>query len=87
MSVEGDDPLAVDWCARAAKLRKVEEAILTGEMILEARFGADMMRYANASLSDVQNALNNAIQQCRLSRGEKPKRRRFAMRGFMTRPY
>ncbi|WP_173087687.1 hypothetical protein [Devosia sp. 1635] len=87
MSVEGDDPLAVDWCARAAKLRKVEEAILAGEMVTEARFGADMMRYANAKLSDVQSALNAAMKQCQISRGEKPKRTRYAVRGRMTRPY
>lgn len=86
MSEEGDE-LVVDWCARAVKLRKVEEALLSGEMITEARFGADMARYATASLADVQSALNHAIKQCQISRGEVPKRRRFAMRGRMTRPY
>ena len=87
MSMEGDDPLVVDWCARAARLREVESALLAGEMVTEARFGADQIRYANASLSDVQSALNHAIKQCQISRGEKPKRTRYAVRGRMTRPY
>lgn len=69
----------IDWCARAAKLRKVEEALLTGEMVTEARFGADMTRFANASLSDVTKALNEALRQCAISRGETPARTRFAM--------
>lgn len=86
MSEEGDE-LTVDWCARAVKLRKVEEALLSGEMVTEARFGADMARYATAKLSEVQSALNYAIKQCQISRGEKPKRTRYAMRGRMSRPY
>lgn len=81
-----DDPLKVDWCARAAKLRKVEEALLTGEMMTEARFGEDMMRYSTASLEKVQSALNEAIRNCQIARGEKPKIRRHAMRGRF-RPY
>lgn len=86
MMADETDPIAVDWCARAAKLRKVEEALLSGEMITEARFGEDMARYANASLSSVQSALNEAIRNCQISRGEAPKRTRFAMSGRM-RPY
>ncbi|MEV4609764.1 hypothetical protein MRBLMR1_004863 [Neorhizobium sp. LMR1-1-1.1] len=80
------DPIAVDWCARAIKLRKVEEALLSGEMVTEARFGEDMSRYTNASLVEVQRALNEAIRNCQISRGEKPARIRFAARGIM-RPY
>lgn len=76
-----DDPLNVNWCDRAVKLRKVEEALLSGEMLTEARFGQDMMRYANASLSDVQRALNEAIRNCQIARGEKPKRQRYAISG------
>ncbi|WEJ33873.1 hypothetical protein [Devosia sp. SD17-2] len=81
------DPLAVDWCARAVLLRKVEEALLMGEMITEARFGTDMNRFAAAGLETVQRELEKAIRQCRISRGERPKRTRFAMSGRMTRPY
>lgn len=80
------DPLAIDWCARAVKLRKVEEALLTGEMITEARFGLDMMRYATASLDEVRRALDEAIRQCQIARGEAPRRTRFAKSGRM-RPY
>ncbi|KKX24321.1 hypothetical protein [Rhizobium sp. LC145] len=80
------DPIAIDWCARAAKLRRVEEALLMGEMVTEARFGEDMARYANASLADVTKALNEAIRECQISRGETPKRTRYAMSGRM-RPY
>lgn len=80
------DPIAVDWCARAVKLRKVEEAVLMGEMVTEARFGEDMARYANASLAQIQSALNEAIRKCQIARGERPKRTRFAMSGRM-RPY
>ncbi|WP_108459186.1 hypothetical protein [Devosia naphthalenivorans] len=87
MSEEGNDPLTIDWCARAVLLRKVEEALLTGEMVTEARFGADMTRFANASLADVTKALNEAMRNCQISRGEKPRRTRYAMRGRMTRPY
>ena len=53
---DNDDPLKIDWCARAAKLRRVEEALLTGEMMTEGRFGEDMMRYSTASLDQVQRA-------------------------------
>ncbi|MGQ2906732.1 MAG: hypothetical protein ACT6QU_02145 [Aliihoeflea sp.] len=80
------DPLAVDWCARAATLRKVEEALLMGEMVTEARFGEDMTRFSNASIGDVQRALNEAIRECQISRGETPRRVRFAKSGRM-RPY
>ena len=80
------DDLVVDWCARAVLLRKVEEALLTGEMITEARFGEDMMRYANAKLDDVKRALEEAIRNCQISRGEMPKRTRYAISGRM-RPY
>jgi len=80
------DPLVVDWCARAAKLREVELALLTGEMVTEARFGTDMMRYANASIAQIKTALDEAIRNCQISRGETPRRLRFAARGIM-RPY
>ena len=80
------DPLAVDWCARAVMLRKVEEALLTGEMITEARFGEDMARYANARLDDVKRALDEAIRNCQRLRGETPRRTRYAISGRM-RPY
>lgn len=77
----------VDWCARAAKLRKVEEALLTGEMISEARFGADMTRWAEtAKLEDVKRALDEAIRNCAISRGERPGRRRYALKA-RSRPY
>lgn len=79
-------PDQIDWCARAAKLREVEMALLTGEMVTEARFGTDMMRYANASIAEVRRALDEAIRNCQLSRGERPERKRYAMRGIM-RPY
>lgn len=80
------DPLVVDWCGRAAKLRQVELALLTGEMVTEARFGTDMMRYANASIAQIKTALDEAIRNCQISRGETPARLRFAARGIM-RPY
>ncbi|MBB3937925.1 hypothetical protein [Aureimonas phyllosphaerae] len=76
----------VDWCARAAKLRRVEEAILSGEMVTEARFGADMTRFASASLADVTAALNEALRRCAESRGEKPRRTRYAIPA-RARPY
>ncbi|UFW80014.1 hypothetical protein [Rhizobium sp. SU303] len=83
-----DDPVSieVDWCARAIKLRKVEEALLSGEMVTEARFGEDMAKYATAKLDDVKRALEEAIRNCQISRGEAPKRKRYAIRGIM-RPY
>lgn len=80
------DPTKVDWCARVVKLRRVEEALLSGEMITEARFGEDMTRFATASLDDVQRALNEAIRNCQIARGEKPARTRYAISGRM-RPY
>ena len=81
-----EDPLKVDWCARAVKLRKVEEALLSGEMMTEGRFGEDMMRYSTASLDQVQRALEEAIRNCQIARGEKPKQRRHAISGRF-RPY
>ena len=80
------DPLAIYWCSRALKLQQVELALISGEMVTEARFGSDMMRYANASLADVQRALADAKNKCMISRGLKPARTRFAKRGVM-RPY
>ncbi len=84
--VDDVNPLVIDWCARAVLLRKVEEALLTGEMITEARFGQDMARYANARLDDVKRALDEAIRNCQISRGEAPRRTRYAISGRM-RPY
>lgn len=81
-----NDPLAIDWCARAAKLVEVELALLTGDMLTEARFGEDMSRFANASLDQVKRAKDEAIRNCLISRGQTPKRTRFAIRGTM-RPY
>jgi hypothetical protein len=80
------DPLKVDWCARAVKLRQVEMALLSGEMVTEARFGEDMAKYATASLSVVKAELDRALQNCAISRGERPRRTRYAIRGIM-RPY
>lgn len=80
------DPLNVDWCARAAKLRQVEMALLSGEMVTEARFGEDMAKYATASLATVKIELDRALQKCAISRGERPRRTRYAIRGTM-RPY
>lgn len=80
------DPVAVDWCARAAQLRLVEMALLSGEMVTEARFGPDMTRFANASLGDVTKALNEALRLCAISRGERPARTRYAISGSF-RPY
>jgi hypothetical protein len=68
------------------KLRKVEEAILCGEMVTEARFGEDMAKYASANLAEVKRALDEAIRNCQKSRGEVPTRTRYAIRGRM-RPY
>ncbi len=78
---------SVNWCERAIKLRRVEEALLAGEMVTEARFGSDMTKFATASLADVKKALNEAIDNCAISRGERPRRTRFAMSGRMLRPY
>lgn len=83
---DNDDPLKIDWCARAVKLRRVEEALLTGEMMTEGRFGEDMMRYSTASLDQVQRALNEALRNCQIARDEKPKIRRHAISGRF-RPY
>lgn len=80
------DPLVVDWCARAVKLRRVEEALLMGEMVTEARFGEDMARYAGAKLSEVKAELETALRNCAIARGERPRRTRYAVRGVM-RPY
>ena len=79
-------PDPIDWCVRATKLREVEMALLTGEMVTEARFGTDMTRFANASIGEVRRALDEAIRNCQISRGEIPQRRRFAIRGI-ARPY
>jgi len=76
----------VDWCARALKLREVEMALLTGEMVTEARFGEDMAKYATAKLSDVKAALDEATRNCLISQGDRPRRTRYAIRGIM-RPY
>jgi hypothetical protein len=79
--------IEIDWCARADKLRRVELALLSGEMVTEARFGQDMSRFASASLSDVQTALKEARANCAIQRGKAlPRRTRFAISGRM-RPY
>lgn len=75
-----------DWCARAIKLRQVESAILSGEMVTEARFGTNMTKWATAPLSEVRAAIDYAAQQCAIQNGEKPKRTRYAISG-RARPY
>lgn len=82
-----DDPLKIDWCDRARRLRRVEEAMLMGDMVTEARFGEDMARYANTSLAAVQIALKEALRECQKSRGIKPVVTRYAKSGRMTRAY
>lgn len=73
----------IDWCARAAQLREIEMAMLAGEMVEEARFGADMTRWTKASLTDVQAALRIAERRCDRLSG---KRTRYAISG-RARPY
>lgn len=76
----------VDWCARAAQLREVETAILSGDIVTEARFGQDMTRFASTGLTSVTAALDEAMRNCLIERGEAPRRTRFAIKGRM-RPY
>ncbi|MBE7186298.1 MAG: hypothetical protein INR68_18030, partial [Methylobacterium mesophilicum] len=59
----------------------------TGEMVTEARFGEDATRFATAKLSDVTAALEEAMKNCLIERGQAPRRTRFAIRGRMPRPY
>lgn len=83
-----DTPIPViDWCARATKLLAVEEALLAGDIVTEARFGEDSTRFATMKLSDVKTALNEAMKNCLIARGQAPTRTRFAIRGRMTRLY
>lgn len=73
----------VDWCVRAAKLREIEFARLSGEMVTESRFGADMVRFAESSSADLQRAIEYADRQCAKMIG---KRSRFAL-AARARPY
>ncbi|MBX8803219.1 hypothetical protein HBA92_21050 [Ochrobactrum sp. MR28] len=83
---DATESMNIDWCSRAKKLREVEMALLSGEMITEARFGNDMAKYASASLADVRRALQEATEKCKLTLGERPRPTRYAMRGRF-RPY
>ncbi|MCW4114751.1 hypothetical protein NPA31_007215 [Aurantimonas sp. MSK8Z-1] len=76
----------IDWCARAAKLRDVEMAMLSGEMVTEARFGTDGVKYATATLQEVKRDLDIALRNCAVARGEAPARTRYALRP-VARPY
>lgn len=73
----------IDWCARAEKLREIEMAMLSGDMVTAARFGTDSTEWAKASLKDVQAALQIAERRCERLSG---KRTRYAISG-RARPY
>lgn len=76
-------PDPIDWCARAATLREIEFARLSGESVEETRFGEDMVRFAKVSSSELAAAIQYAERMCAKSQG---KRTRFAM-SARARPY
>jgi len=73
----------IDWCVRAEKLREIEMAMLSGEMVTEARFGTDATVWAKASIENVQAALRIAERRCERLSG---RRTRYAISG-RARPY
>lgn len=75
--------IEINWCDRVTQLREIEFARVSGEMVEEARFGADMVRYARASNADLSAAIQYAERQCAKSRG---KRSRYAL-AARARPY
>lgn len=73
----------IDWCARAATLREIEFARLSGESVEETRFGEDMVRFAKVSADELAKAIQYAERMCAQSQG---KRTRYAM-SARARPY
>ena len=76
----------VDPCVEAADLRRVRRDLITGQAVSETRFGEDMVKFTRADLGRLDTLIAEADAQCAIQRGEKPKRRRYAM-GARFRPY
>ncbi len=73
-------------CDRAARLRSVREALITGRATAETSFSGRTVRYAKADLPALEREIAAAEAACAESRGERPRRRRFAM-GARFRPH
>lgn len=73
----------VDWCARAAALREIEFARVSGEQVSETRFGQDMVRFVSSSAEELAAAIRYADDQCAKASG---KRSRYALKA-QARPY
>lgn len=73
----------VDWCARVEKLREIEFARVSGDMVEETRFGPDMVRFVTGTAAELANAIQYAERMCAKAKGQ---RTRFAL-AARARPY
>ncbi len=74
-------------CAKAIRLRQIREDSATGQIITEARFGEDFMKYGKLDAGALDKLIEEADAACAASRGEtKPIRKRYAM-GVRIRPW
>lgn len=77
---------AEDPCARAERLRAVRDALMTGQAVIETRYGDRAVRYAQADRAGLDREIAAAETACMALSGATPKRTRFA-RGARFRPY
>lgn len=73
----------VDWCARAAALREIEFARVSGEQVSETRFGQDLVRFVSSSAGDLAAAIRYAEAMCAKASGNPG---RYALKS-RARPY
>lgn len=76
----------IDHCAEAKRLRELLAAMVTGESVALSRFGEDEVRFHKGDPARLERMIADAERLCRISQGETPKRRRFAISGRF-RPY
>jgi len=79
-------PVPVNPCDEARRLRDILTAIATGDSVASARFGDEEIRYHKADTARLERLIEHFERECAISRGETPRRTRFAKR-MAFRPY
>lgn len=70
----------IDPCAEAERLRALRTAIIAGDAVSMTRFGDEEVRFYKADLTRLEALIAQYETSCALSKGETPKRNRFAAR-------
>ncbi|SMC42919.1 gpW protein [Fulvimarina manganoxydans] len=73
----------IDPCAEAVRLRQKLSEIATGEAVSSSRFGNDEAKFAKADVTELKKLIAHYERECAISKGETPKRTRYAMAARM----